>query len=145
MTDYLSSATSAADAVSCVRSGMRVFLHGAAATPTPLIEALCARTDLEDVWLYHLHTEGPAPFAAPEMRGRFHSVSLFTGPALRKPVEEGRADFVPVFLSDIPALFTSRTIPLDVAFLQLSPARPARTLHARHVGATRRGPPRIPR
>jgi len=121
MTDYLSSATSAAAAVSCVRSGMRVFLHGAAATPTPLIEALCARTDLEDVWLYHLHTEGPAPFAAPEMRGRFHSVSLFTGPALRKPVEEGRADFVPVFLSDIPALFTRRSIPLDVAFLQLSP------------------------
>jgi acyl-CoA hydrolase len=121
MTDHLSSATSAADAVSCVRSGMRVFLHGAAATPTPLIEALCARTDLEDVWLYHLHTEGPAPFAAPEMRDRFHSVSLFTGPALRKPVEEGRADFVPVFLSDIPALFTSRAIPLDVAVLQLSP------------------------
>jgi acyl-CoA hydrolase len=100
---------------------MRVFLHGAAATPTPLIEALCRRTDLADVWLYHLHTEGPAPFAAPEMRGRFHSVSLFTGPQLRKPVEEGRADFVPVFLSDIPALFTRREIPLDVAFLQLSP------------------------
>jgi len=121
MTDLLATATSAADAVSCVRSGMRVFLHGAAATPTPLIEALCARTDLEDVWLYHLHTEGPAPFAAPGMLGRFHSVSLFTGPALRKPVEEGRADFLPVFLSDIPALFTSRAIPLDVAFLQLSP------------------------
>lgn len=121
MPDHLSSATSAAEAVSCVRSGMRVFLHGAAATPTPLIEALCARTDLEDVWLYHLHTEGPAPFAAPEMRGRFHSVSLFTGPALRTPVEEGRADFVPVFLSDIPALFTTRQIPLDVALLQLSP------------------------
>jgi 4-hydroxybutyrate CoA-transferase len=121
VTDHLAQATSAAAAVSCVRSGMRVFLHGAAATPTPLIEALCARMDLEDVWLYHLHTEGPAPFAAPEMRGRFHSVSLFTGPALRKPVEEGRADFVPVFLSDIPALFTTRAIPLDVAFLQLSP------------------------
>ena len=121
MSDLLVSATSAADAVSCVRNGMRVFLHGAAATPTPLIQALCARTDLEDVWLYHLHTEGPAPFAAPGMLGRFHSVSLFTGPALRKPVEEGRADFVPVFLSDIPALFTSRAIPLDVAFLQLSP------------------------
>jgi acyl-CoA hydrolase len=100
---------------------MRVFLHGAAATPTPLIEALCARTDLEDVWLYHLHTEGPTPFASPALQGRFHSVSLFTGPAMRKPVEEGRADFVPVFLSDIPALFTSRQIPLDVAFLQLSP------------------------
>ncbi|MCU0622099.1 MAG: hypothetical protein MUC69_11430 [Gemmatimonadales bacterium] len=117
----LPTATSAEAAVSCVRSGMRVFLHGAAATPTPLIEALCARTDLEDVWLYHLHTEGPTPFASPALQGRFHSVSLFTGPAMRKPVEEGRADFVPVFLSDIPALFTSRQIPLDVAFLQLSP------------------------
>ena len=111
---------SAADAVAHVRSGMRVFVHGAAATPTPLLEALCERSDLEDVTLYHLHTEGPAAFADPRQRGRLRSVSLFTGAALRGAVAEGRADFIPVFLSEIPALFRSRRIPLDVALVQLS-------------------------
>jgi acyl-CoA hydrolase len=111
---------SADEAVSCVKSGMRVFIHGAAATPTPLIEALSRRTDLADVSLYHLHTVGPAPFAEPESEGRFLSVSLFVGAPVRHAIEEGRADFVPVFLSDIPRLFTSRAIPLDVALLQLS-------------------------
>jgi acyl-CoA hydrolase len=111
---------SAAEAIAHVRSGMRVFVHGAAATPTPLLEALCERTDLEDVTLYHLHTEGPAAFADPRQHGRLRSVSLFTGSALRGPVAEGRADFIPVFLSEIPALFRSRRIPLDVALVQLS-------------------------
>jgi 4-hydroxybutyrate CoA-transferase len=113
-------AVSADEAVSHVESGMRVFVHGAAATPTPLIEALCRRRDLADVSLYHLHTAGPAPFANPEHEGRFRSVSLFTGAPLRAAVEQGRADFIPVFLSDIPRLFTSKAIPLDVALLQLS-------------------------
>src|SRR5690606_22474136 len=100
---------------------MRVFVHGAAATPTPLLEALSARTDIEDVRLYHMHTSGPAPFAAPEVQGRLRSISLFTGAELRKPIEEGRADFVPLFLSDIPYLFKSGRIPLDAALLQVSP------------------------
>src|SRR5690349_9586796 len=112
-------AVSADDAVSSVKSGMRIFIHGAAATPTPLIDALCRRRDLTDVTLYHLHTAGPAPFADLEHEGRFRSVSLFTGAPLRTAVAEGRADFVPVFLSDIPRLFTSQAIALDVAFLQL--------------------------
>jgi nitric oxide reductase NorD protein len=83
---------------------MRVFIHGAAATPTPLIEALARRRDVEDVSLYHLHTAGPAPFADPGAEGRFLSVSLFAGAPLRDAIEQGRADFVPIFLSDIPAL-----------------------------------------
>jgi len=112
---------SAADAVALVQSGTRVFLHGASATPTPLVNALAARTDLEGVRLYHLHTAGAAPFAEPHQAGRFVSVSLFTGPALRTPIEEGRADFMPIFLSDVPALFTTGRVPLDVALLQLSP------------------------
>jgi 4-hydroxybutyrate CoA-transferase len=119
--DWTRQARSAADAVSLITSGMRVFVHGAAATPTPLLEALSARTDIEDVSLYHMHTSGPAPFAAPELEGRIRSVSLFTGAALRTPIEEGRADFLPVFLSDIPYLFTSGRIPLDAALLQVSP------------------------
>jgi acyl-CoA hydrolase len=100
---------------------MRVFVHGAAATPTPLLDALSSRRDLEAVRLYHLHTQGPCAFAEPECASRFTSISLFTGHALRKPIAEGRADFIPIFLSDIPALFTSGRIPLDAALLQLSP------------------------
>jgi acyl-CoA hydrolase len=100
---------------------MRVFVHGAAATPTPLLEALARRTDLEGICLYHLHTEGPASFAEPGQAGRLLSISLFAGSALRPAIAEGRADFIPVFLSDVPELFTTRTIPLDAALVQLSP------------------------
>jgi acyl-CoA hydrolase len=111
----------AAEAVSVIESGMHVFVHGAAATPTTLLDALAARHDLEDVTLYHIHTGGPAPFAAPEHAGRFRSVSFFVGAPLRKAVAEGRADFVPIFLSQIPGLFASGRIRLDVALVTLSP------------------------
>ncbi|MBL9015277.1 MAG: acetyl-CoA hydrolase/transferase family protein [Myxococcales bacterium] len=118
---WASRAVTAAEAIAQVPSGARVFVHGAAATPTPLVDALVARADLEGVRLYHLHTGGPAPFAAPDVAERIRSVSFFVGPHVRAAVAEGRADFMPVFLSDIPELFTSRTIPLDVAIVQLAP------------------------
>lgn len=108
---------SVAEAVARVRSGMTVFLHGAAATLTPLAAALAARTDLDGVTVYHLHTNGPAPFADPGHERRTRSVSLFTGGPLRKAVEEGRADLVPIFLSDIPHLFASGAVRLDMALL----------------------------
>ncbi len=114
-------AVSASEAVAHIRSGTNIFIHGAAATPTPLIEALAARRDLEGVRLYHLHTNGPAPFAEKGRDKEFRSVSLFTGAPLRAAVQEGRADFVPIFLSDIPGLFLSGAVKLDVAVLQLSP------------------------
>lgn len=114
-------AESAAEVVSLIRSGMNVFVHGASATPTPLLEALAARTDLDNVTLYHLHTAGPAPHVAPGRDKQFRAVSLFTGSPLREAVNDGRADFVPIFLSDIPALFTSGRVKLDAALLQLSP------------------------
>jgi acyl-CoA hydrolase len=69
----------------------------------------------------HLHTEGQAPYVAPGRKASFRAVSLFNGAPLREAVAEGRADFVPVFLSDIPHLFTSGQMPLEVAVLQLSP------------------------
>ncbi|MFZ5493703.1 MAG: acetyl-CoA hydrolase/transferase family protein [Verrucomicrobiota bacterium] len=114
-------AVAPADAVAAVRSGHNLFIHGAAATPTPLIEALAARRDLEGVRLWHLHTNGPAPFAEPGREKEFRSVSLFTGAPLRAAIKEGRADFVPIFLSDIPGLFLSGQVKLDIAFVQLSP------------------------
>jgi len=119
--DVATRATTPDDAVSRLKSGMRVFVHGAAATPTPLLEALVRRSALEDVQLYHLHTMGPAPFVDAAHRARFLSVSLFTGPPVREAIEDGAADFVPIFLSDIPSLFLSGTIALDAALLQLSP------------------------
>ena len=121
MQTWKSRATSADAIVSHIASGMNVFVHGAAATPTPLLDALARRTDLVGVKLWHIHLEGPLAFTAPEHTGRFRSISLFTGPGLREPVAEGRADFVPIFLSDIPHLFTSGRVKLDAALVQLSP------------------------
>ncbi len=119
--DWVARASSLEDVVRRVPSGGRVFVHGAAATPTPLLVGLVARPDVDGVTLYHLHTSGPAPFAEPEVAGRFRSVSFFVGPALRRPIAEGRADFMPIFLSQIPGLFSSGRIALDVALVQLSP------------------------
>jgi 4-hydroxybutyrate CoA-transferase len=119
--NILTQAVSPEEVVSHIKSGDRVFVHGASATPSPLLEALCKRTDLENVTLYHLHTMGNCDFAKLEHNGRFRSVSLFTGAGVRKAIDEGRADFIPVFLSEIPELFASRTVPLDAALLQLSP------------------------
>lgn len=121
MQSWKSSAESADAVVSRISSGMNVFIHGAAATPTPLLDALARRADLTGVKLWHIHLEGPLAFTAPEHAGRFRSISLFTGAGLREPVAEGRADFVPIFLSDIPGLFTSGRVKLDAALVQLSP------------------------
>jgi len=119
--DWIQDSATPEDVVAQIQSGMNVFVHGAAATPTPLLDALARRTELEGVSLYHLHIEGEAAFAAPEHAGRFRSVSLFVGQNLRAAIEEGRADYVPVFLSEVPGLFKSGRIRLDAALLQLSP------------------------
>ncbi len=121
LANWKNRAVSAADAIAFVHSGTTVFIHGACATPTPLIEALCLRHDLESVRLYHLHTSGPAPFADCGREKEFRSVSLFTGAPLRQAIAEDRADFIPIFLSDIPRLFLDGSVKLDVALLQVSP------------------------
>ena len=113
---------SAAEAVEVVRSGDRVYVHCAAATPSVLLDALVARAaDLHDVTVVHLHTEGPGPHLAPAMEGHFRHRALFVGPNARVAVNEGRADYVPVFLSDIPQLFESRALPLDVVLVNATP------------------------
>lgn len=111
---------SADEAVASIRSGMNVFVQGACATPTTLLEALSRRRDLENVRLYHLHLAGELGFTAPELAGRITSVSMFTGAGLRGPIAEGRADYMPVFLSDIPAMFREGVIRLDAALVQVS-------------------------
>jgi acyl-CoA hydrolase len=118
--DWVTRAVSPGEVAAHVHNGMTAFLHGAAATPLPLVEALAMRTDLKNVRIVHLHTEGRAPYVEPGREASFRTVSLFTGHPLRQAVHDGRADFVPVFLSDIPGLFLSGAIRLDVAVLQLS-------------------------
>ena len=111
----------AAEALAPISSGQRVFLHGGAATPTPLLEALAERCrDLEGVETVSLHLEGPAPHVDPQLAGHIRHNALFIGANVRDAVQEGRADFTPVFLSDIARLFEDGTLPLDVALIQVS-------------------------
>jgi 4-hydroxybutyrate CoA-transferase len=110
------------EAVAEIRSRDQIYLQCAAATPSVLLDALVARApELSDVSIVHLHTEGPGPHMAPEMAPHFRHRALFIGPNARKAVNEGRADFVPVFLSDIPALFSSGALPLDAVFVNATP------------------------
>jgi acyl-CoA hydrolase len=110
------------EAVARIESGDRIYLHGAAATPSVLLDALVRRADeLADVRTVGLHIEGPGPHMAPEMSDHFRHQALFIGPNARAAVNEGRADYIPVFLSDIPRLFTQRLLPLDAAFINVSP------------------------
>ena len=113
---------SASEAVAGIQSHQQIFLHGAAATPSVLLDALVARAaDLEDVRVVHLHCDGPGPHLAPAMAGHFRHRALFIGPNARKAIEEGRAEYLPVFLSDVPNLFARRLLPLDAALVNVSP------------------------
>ncbi|MCS6914610.1 MAG: acetyl-CoA hydrolase/transferase C-terminal domain-containing protein [Myxococcales bacterium] len=112
----------AEEALRVVRSGDRVFVHSVAAAPRLLIQALAARaSELRDVEIVQLHTEGPAPYAAPEMAASFRVNALFIGANVREAVQAGRADYLPVFLSEVPGLFRQGVLPLDVALVQVSP------------------------
>src|SRR6187551_1406214 len=111
----------AQEAVAGIQSGEQLYLQCAAATPEVLLDALVARApELRDVSIVHLHTEGPGPHLAPEMAPHFRHRALFIGPNARRAVNEGRADFVPTFLSDVPKLFRDRILPIDTVFLNVS-------------------------
>lgn len=120
--DYRSKLRTAAEATQLIRSGDRVYYGGNAAIPQALVRALAGRRDeLQDVQLNHVLLLGEDPLSAPEMVGHFRHNSLFVGPADRAAVNDGRADYVPIFLHQIPRLFRERIIPLDVAMVQVSP------------------------
>ena len=113
--------TTPEEAVSVIRSGNRVFIHSVAAAPGRLIEAMTARApELAEVEIVHLHTEGPAPYAAPEVAGSFRVNALFVGANVRDAIQKGDASYVPVFLSETPQLFRRKILPLDVALIQTS-------------------------
>jgi acyl-CoA hydrolase len=113
---------SAQEAVSGIQSGQQIFMHAAAATPSVLLDALVARApELEDVKIVHMHAEGPHPHLGPGMSGHFLHRALFIGPNARKAINEGRAEFIPVFLSDIPSLFERGLVPLDAVLANVTP------------------------
>jgi len=119
---YKEKLTTPEQAVKVVESGHRVYYSGNAATSFPLIDALTARKDeLEDVQLNHVLLIGEDPIADPKYKGHFRHNSLFVGPADRDAINDGRADYVPVFLHQIPRLFRDGVIPLDVAIIHVSP------------------------
>ena len=112
----------AAEAVSGIASRQQIYLQCAAATPSVLLDALVARaSELSDVSIVHLHCEGPGPHLAPEMAPHFRHRALFIGPNARAAIAEGRADYVPTFLSDVPRLFDSGLLPLDAVFVNATP------------------------
>lgn len=113
---------SAAEAVQCIQSGHRVFIHGGAATPISLVEAMVEQADrLRDVEVTHLHTSGEAAYGRPQYQESFRVANLFVGGNLRKYVGTERNDYVPVFLSEIPRLFREGRRHINVAMLQVSP------------------------
>jgi 4-hydroxybutyrate CoA-transferase len=112
----------AAEAVGGISSGQQVYVHCAAAAPSVLLDALVARApELRDVGMIHLHTDGPGPHLAPDMATHFRHRALFVGPNARAAVNEGRADYVPVFLSEVPQLFEQRVLPLDAVLVNVTP------------------------
>jgi acyl-CoA hydrolase len=101
----------AAEAVKAIRPGRRILVGSGAAEPVRLVEAMVARaSELADNEIVHLLTLGPAPYVHPDLRSTFRHTALFIGANVRQAVQEGRADYVPVFLSEVPELIRSRRL-----------------------------------
>ncbi len=120
--DYQRKQMSARKALRAVSSGMRVYIHPGCAEPESLVEALIERAPfVRDVEIVHLLTLGRADYIRPEMAGHFRHNAMFIGGNVREAVNDGRADYTPIFLSQIEGLFESGDMPLDVALIQVSP------------------------
>ncbi|MBO5709306.1 MAG: acetyl-CoA hydrolase/transferase family protein [Bacteroidales bacterium] len=115
---------SAEEAVKVVKSGDHIHLSSVASTPHQLIEALCKRGEngeLQDVRIHHLHTEGPAPYTDPKFDGVFFHQAFFVGGNVRKSVQAGYSDYIPVLLSETQKLYRCGALPCDVAMVQVCP------------------------
>ena len=118
----MSKYVTAAEAVQVVKSGDRVYLQAAAAAPTVLANALTERAEeLRNVEICHLHIEGEARYANPELADSFHVNSFFIGSNVRHTLKAGNGSYTPVFLSELPHLFRKNVLPIDVAFIHVSP------------------------
>jgi 4-hydroxybutyrate CoA-transferase len=101
---------------------MRVYIQPGCAEPETLVEALIRRAaELRDVEIVHMMTMGCAPYVAPEMTGHFRHNAMFIGANVREAINDGRADYPPIYLSEIEGLFESGEMPLDVALIEVSP------------------------
>ena len=110
------------EALRCVQSGMRVYIQPGCAEPETLVDALIQRAPfVQDVEIVHMMTMGSAPYVAPEMEGHFRHNAVFIGSNVRDAINEGRADYTPVYLSEIEELFESGAMPIDVALIEVSP------------------------
>ena len=112
------------EAVKVVKSGDHIHFSSVASAPQTLIKALCARGDrkeLKNVHIYHLHTEGSAPYTDAKYEGIFQHNAFFVGCNVRKAVQAGYADYIPVFLSETQKLYRSNVLPCNVAMIQVSP------------------------
>ncbi len=119
---YKSNVVTAEQAVNVVKSNDRIFLSGNAATPLILTNALAQRAaELSNVEVNHILLLGDDPLSKPGMAEHFRHNSLFVGPSDRESIAEGISDYVPIHLSQIPALFRDGHIPLDVALVHVSP------------------------
>ncbi len=119
--EYRRKGMSAAQALKAVNSGARVWIQSGCGTPSVLVDALVARApELRDVEIVHMMTLGSADYTRPEFAGQFRHRGLFLGPNVRDAVVAGRADYTPIFLSEIEGLFEG-TLPLDVVLMQVSP------------------------
>jgi len=117
---YASKITTAPDAILHVPRGKRILIGSGAAEPSALVDALASHgSHLADNEIVHLLTLGEAPYVKPGMESRFRHTAFFIGGNVREAVHEGRADFMPVFLSDIPALIRSRRVRIDVVLIQV--------------------------
>jgi acetyl-CoA hydrolase len=119
---YKDKVTPVEQALSVIESGMRVYIHPGTATPKVLVDHLVdIRHRVENVEMIHILTFGDCPYADPEMEGHFRHNALFCGYNVRQAVNEGRADWIPIFLYEIPKLFYENILPLDVSLVQVSP------------------------
>ena len=110
------------EALRSVQSGMRVYIQPGCAEPETLVEALLRRGPaVRDVELVHMMTMGAAPYVAPEMAGHFRHNAVFIGANVREAINDGRADYTPVYLSEIEELFESGALAIDVALIEVSP------------------------
>ena len=110
------------EALQCVKSGMRVYIQPGCAEPETLVEALMRRApEVHDVEIVHMMTMGCAPYVAPEMAGHFRHNAVFIGANVRDAINDGRADYTPIYLSEIEGLFESGAMPIDVALIEVSP------------------------
>ena len=120
--EYRNKCMDAAQALAAVRSGDRVWIQSGCGTPSPLVDALVARaSELRNVEIIHMKTLGDANYTKPEYEGIFRHRGLFLGENVREAVIAGRADYTPIFLSEIEGLFESGALPLDVVLMQVSP------------------------